>query len=457
MSQYYRNKLSTISSSLRLFWQSLNSEYGPILIILVLTLARQDLTAANRYWVGNSTGYWNNSSNWSATSGGAGGVSVPDISDMVVFDGGGSGDCRIDMHVIINGLVIGGSYTGQISVDPGISLTTSGFLQIGGVFTGDNGNIYCNGNFELQGGLFSATPVFEVNVPCSGVPAADINMDFESNQEPWEVYEPPRAPDPYDSGNGCLEGREWNAYYAYDVCIAPSVPQDHFAIEQSTDFSRLGSQSLRFYLQPSPLNAWPIGEASHRAELSPNANSPLPRYPTEGQIRWYGISYYFPNDFIFAPANIEEEIRFIISQWQHGSPGSAIMAYEIMGDQVMLQRQSGHSTNSTWISPEPITTITKGQWMDFVMKVKWAKNGGTITIWVNGQLAYDNQNVQTMYHNLSVGGGFKFGVYYWRWKDKPNVQLSVNAGITYREIYIDEVKEYTGSDGYQIVSICNGN
>jgi len=42
---------------------------------------------ANRYWVGDS-GTWNSSSSahWSATSGGAGGVSVPNSTDDVFFD-----------------------------------------------------------------------------------------------------------------------------------------------------------------------------------------------------------------------------------------------------------------------------------------------------------------------------------------------------------------------------------
>jgi hypothetical protein len=429
---------------------------GAILLWLLFLLLSSDISAANRYWVASSAGYWNNSANWSSQSGGSGGASVPGISDVVIFDGGGLGNCRINMHVNINGLTVSAGFSGVISVDPGVSVTTSGYYQLGGIFTGDNGDIYINGNFELFGGLFSATAIFEVNSPCSGVPSATIDMDFENSAEPFEVYEPPRLPNSSNSGNGCLEGREFNQYYAYDVCIAPSVPQSHFALERSTDFSRSGDHSLRFYLQASPLNPWPIGEASHRVELSPNYNSPISRYPSVGEERWYGISYFFPNDFIFAPENIANDIRFIISQWQHGTAGSAILAYEIMGDQIMLQRQTGSSTNSTWVTPDAIATIQKGQWMDFVMKVKWAKTGGTITIWVNGQQVYDNQNVQTVYNNLSVGGGFKFGVYYWRWKDKPSVQKSVDAGIYSRQIYIDEVKEHIGTNGYEIVSICGG-
>ena len=39
--------------------------------------------AADRYWVGTSGGTWENTSNWSATLGGAGGVSVPASNDNV--------------------------------------------------------------------------------------------------------------------------------------------------------------------------------------------------------------------------------------------------------------------------------------------------------------------------------------------------------------------------------------
>lgn len=42
---------------------------------------------ADRYWVGGS-GTWSSASttNWSATSGGAGGASVPTAADNVIFD-----------------------------------------------------------------------------------------------------------------------------------------------------------------------------------------------------------------------------------------------------------------------------------------------------------------------------------------------------------------------------------
>jgi len=44
---------------------------------------------ADRYWVGG-TGTWNSTSttNWSASSGGAAGASVPTAADNVIFDAG---------------------------------------------------------------------------------------------------------------------------------------------------------------------------------------------------------------------------------------------------------------------------------------------------------------------------------------------------------------------------------
>lgn len=61
-------------------------------------------------------------------------------------------------------------------------------------------------------------------------------------------------------------------------------------------------------------------------------------------------------------------------------------------------------------------------------------------------------NIQTIYNNINNGGGYKIGLYYWRWKEKQSVQNSLNAGINYREIFVDEVKEYHGTNGYSIVA-----
>ena len=59
------------------------------LIFLTLFLG-SNLIAADRYWVGGTAGNWSATSSWSATSGGASGVSAPGSNDAVFFDNGGT-------------------------------------------------------------------------------------------------------------------------------------------------------------------------------------------------------------------------------------------------------------------------------------------------------------------------------------------------------------------------------
>lgn len=418
--------------------------------LILFLFAGQSGYAANRYWVGASNGVWHSTSNWSNSSGGSSGYSIPGSADVAIFDAGSTRNCTITSNVDVQGIMINMGYTGTILLSNGITavITEAGFRQTGGVFTGSGGEILVNGPFDLTGGLFTTNGILDVGSSSPSAPAPDIFMSFESSSEP---VEPPfyRPANPNGTGNGCLETTTWNPYYVRDVCISPTVDVSHYAIARSAAQKRSGSYSLRFYLKPTPLNQWPsAGEASHRAELGPKYNSPVSHYPSEGDEVWYGFSYYFPADFVFAPENIENDIRFIIAQWQHGSPGSAIIALEVIGDEIMLQRQTGNSTSSTWITPDTITTIQRGQWMDMVFRVKWSKTGGIVQCWVNGQQKLNLNNIQTVYNNLSSGGGLKPGIYYWRWKDQQSVQNSLNAGITYREIYIDEIRQYNGTNGY---------
>ncbi len=403
-----------------------------------------------RYWVGTEDSYWDWPANWSNSPGGGGGYSVPFGDDKAVF-ASGTTRCTVNVHIEIETLEILGGFQGEVVIGNGINLkvTTGGFTQSGGTLDGSNGNFYVLGPFELNGGVLYGNAITEINT--GTVP--QIAMDFEDQTEPYE--DPVERPiDPTGSGNGCMDASSWNLYYVRDVCVSPTRPIDDFEIERSSQFARNGNNSLRVRLLPTPLSDWPEGpggEATHRAELGPAYNSPTPQYPTEGEERWYGMSYYFANDFIFAPQNIANDIRFIIGQWQHGSSGPSIIALEVIGDEIVLQRQTGSSTNSNWITPVPIKTIQKGQWIDIVVQVKWSKTSGKVKIWVDGQVSFDMPVVQTIYSNLNVGGGYKMGLYYWRWKEQQSVTNTLNAGITDREIFIDEYRQYKGSNGFQMV------
>jgi hypothetical protein len=115
--------------------------------------------SANRYWVGSGLGDWNNSSNWSLTSGGAIGASVPGVSDIALFDGSNVTNCAITANVSVSGVTISGLYSGTISFNTGITalIGASGFSQSAGTVIGNNGSITITGAFNLIGGTFSST------------------------------------------------------------------------------------------------------------------------------------------------------------------------------------------------------------------------------------------------------------------------------------------------------------
>jgi hypothetical protein len=279
----------------------------------------------------------------------------------------------------------------------------------------------------------------------------DIITDFEVNIEPFEKPAD-RLANPDDDGNGCLPGSPWNLYWIYNVCISPTVEMTDFSIERTNKFVRNGEHALRFYLKPTPLDQWPLGEATHRAELAPREKSPFPRYPGEGEERWYGFSVFFPEEFVFAPAALENDLRFMFAQWQHGSEGSPAIALEVHGDKIAVSRSEGISLETKFVPPAFIGKIERGKWTDYVVQIKWSKTDGFARIWMNDQLRFEKSGIQTIYQNLEIGGGFKIGIYHWRWKIKESVVNSLNAGITYREIYMDEVREFLGSNAYDVVA-----
>lgn len=77
---------------------------------------------AARFWVGSGTWDATNTANWSATTGGATGASVPTSADTVTFDGS-SGNCSIDVSVSCSTLTIAAAYAG-IFIGPSPSQAT---------------------------------------------------------------------------------------------------------------------------------------------------------------------------------------------------------------------------------------------------------------------------------------------------------------------------------------------
>lgn len=97
----------------------------PVLIGILICLFTENSLAADRYWIATTSSNWNNTANWSATSGGAGGASVPGAADVVIYDGAasGNGNCNLDLAPTVAGITMNG-YTGTIDLN-GNNLTVT--------------------------------------------------------------------------------------------------------------------------------------------------------------------------------------------------------------------------------------------------------------------------------------------------------------------------------------------
>ncbi len=89
---------------------------------------------ADRYWRGGS-GSWNTTTNWSATSGGAGGASVPTAADNVIFDtNSGSGTAHYTVTVTDNSTCANLTFTPETAIGVTEFVVSNGFV-IAGTFS----------------------------------------------------------------------------------------------------------------------------------------------------------------------------------------------------------------------------------------------------------------------------------------------------------------------------------
>src|SRR6266700_1858505 len=141
---------------------------------------------ATVFWTAPLPSNWNNTANWSATSGGAGGAAVPVAGDSVIFNAGGAGNCLVDIPVAIGSINVSG-YTGTININgqafvisgtknnifssgtindlPGtsvVSVNTTGITTFSGTTFGASVNIV-SGQLFLNGSVFNNATTLEKN------------------------------------------------------------------------------------------------------------------------------------------------------------------------------------------------------------------------------------------------------------------------------------------------------
>ncbi|HET6992015.1 MAG TPA: hypothetical protein VFJ43_11855, partial [Bacteroidia bacterium] len=129
-----------------------------IFIVFLLSILSVNAHAAKRYWVAANDSIWNSTRNWSSSSGGTSGASVPGSSDTAYFDGGSVNKDTFDINVSVKRLEIASGYTGTI-IQGAKTLTigTSGAVLSGGTFSGGSANITVSGTFTISGTAFTST------------------------------------------------------------------------------------------------------------------------------------------------------------------------------------------------------------------------------------------------------------------------------------------------------------
>lgn len=113
---------------------------------------------ADRFFLNIGTS-WNATANWSTTSGGAGGASIPTTSDVAIFDVN-SGNCNIDVNAVCSKLELRSTYINTVTQNSTFTISISGSWSIqcdGGAFVGGDSLIDCEGDVIINGGAFTST------------------------------------------------------------------------------------------------------------------------------------------------------------------------------------------------------------------------------------------------------------------------------------------------------------
>lgn len=155
-----------------------------LIFVFLLLFVSINTYSANRFWIAGSASNWNNTANWSTTSGGAGGASVPVATDQVFFNANGIGNCNIDAAVNIESIQVNAGYTGAIDLlgflftingtnnnvfaggtindtpaSSFISITTTGTTTYSGTVF-NTGNTVSSGRFNFNGSTFNIASTF---------------------------------------------------------------------------------------------------------------------------------------------------------------------------------------------------------------------------------------------------------------------------------------------------------
>jgi len=207
-------------------------------------------------------------------------------------------------------------------------------------------------------------------------------------------------------------------------------------IALNTQLKREGNASVRFELTKA--------DAAKYSSSDPNrfnyTRSELGRGAEASKERWYGMSTFFPSDYI-ADRNDET-----VMQWRGAednateagrNPAIQLITYN---DRFIVKvRYSADPINTKANSTEKqfdLGPITKNGWIDWVFHIKFSYGSdGVLEVWKNKQkvinyLGPNSYNDQRLPY-------FKFGIYKWNWDNAAGRAISPEDR---RVLYFDALR-----------------
>lgn len=139
-----------------------------------------------------------------------------------------------------------------------------------------------------------------------------------------------------------------------------------------------------------------------RAELSSQ------RLPVVGKTYIYKWSYYFPTDFF-----LNDSLKWLlITQFKTYPCGQSLFPQQICGNGGIFNEISLTSSRNMVLhfraQPDcyyDTTSLKTGQWISFVMEIKWTKSdSGYCVVFVDHQKTFEQHDFKTLYDSLSENG-----------------------------------------------------
>lgn len=133
------------------------------------------------YWVSDTPGSWYDKNNWSATSGGAGGIGYPSATSAVTFDGEGTGKCTLESAVTCAAISFteAGAQVNSNFDQNGQQLTCSTFTYN----CANNTSTVLDGPIVLTGATFTVTAAQNDAILASATITAGVAVTVTSTDD----------------------------------------------------------------------------------------------------------------------------------------------------------------------------------------------------------------------------------------------------------------------------------